>query len=198
MNLYQTKSQSDLQDDDIIQLYWERDETAITATDDKYGRYLYTIAYNILHDKMDCEECLNDTYLGTWNRIPPERPNVFQVFLSRITRNIAVDKYRKKTAGKRIPTEMTVCLNELDDCIPAIDTLEQQYYSGEIANIINNYLKTLSQRALTIFICRYYFSDSIASIAAMFNVNQSTIFRTLTKIREGLKERLKQEGYWDE
>lgn len=198
MNQSQSERHSDLHDDKIIELYWNRDETAITATDDKYGRYLFAIAYNVLHDKMDCEECLNDTYLSTWNLIPPKRPNVFQVFLSRITRNIAIDKYRMSTAEKRIPSELTVSLNELDDCIPSIDTLEHQYYTHEIGNILNSYLKTLSRRSLTIFICRYYFSDSVASIAAMLQVNESTVFRALTKIREGLKERLKQEGYWNE
>lgn len=198
MDQSQSKRYSDLQDDEIIELYWNRDETAITATDDKYGRYLFAIAYNVLHDRMDCEECLDDTYLSTWNLIPPKRPNVFQVFLSRITRNIAIDKYRMSTAEKRIPSELTVSLNELGDCIPSVDTLEQQYRAHEIGNVLNSYLRTLSRRSLTIFISRYYFADSIADIAAMLKVNESTVFRALTKIRQGLKERLIQEGYWNE
>ena len=88
-------------DGEIIELYWKREEAAISETDKKYGKYLYRIAYNIVHDELDCEECLNDTYLGTWNRIPPARPNVFQIFLSKIMRNIAVDRFRKNTAKKR-------------------------------------------------------------------------------------------------
>ncbi|MBQ8287925.1 MAG: sigma-70 family RNA polymerase sigma factor [Clostridia bacterium] len=198
MNQSQSERHPGLHDDEIIQLYWNRDEIAISATDEKYGRYLFAIAYNVLHDKMDCEECLNDTYLSTWNLIPPKRPSVFQVFLSRITRNIAIDKYRMSTAEKRIPSELTISLNELDDCIPSVETLEQQYHAREIGNVLNSYLRTLSRRSLTIFISRYYFADSISDIAAMLKVNESTVFRSLTKIREGLKERLIREGYWNE
>ena len=105
-----------LSDEQIIQLYWDRNETAITATDEKYGRYLYTIAYNVLHDRLDCEECLNDTYLGTWNRIPPTRPAAFMVFLSKIMKNIAVDRHRKNTAEKRVPGELDVQFIEIMGC----------------------------------------------------------------------------------
>lgn len=87
------KERSALPDEAIIDMYWDRNERAIEETDKKYGKYLYTIAYNILHDGLDCEECVNDTYLGTWNRIPPERPNIFQVFLAKIIRNISIDSY---------------------------------------------------------------------------------------------------------
>ena len=95
-----------LEDEEIIELYWARNERAISETDKKYKNYLYTIAYNILHDALDCEECLNDTYLGTWNTIPPTRPNVFQAFISKIMRNTAIGRYNKNTADKRVPSEM--------------------------------------------------------------------------------------------
>ena len=99
MNTQKEKqSEKTLPDEAIIELYWQRNEQAIAEPARKYGKYLFTIAYNIVHDRLDCEECVNDTYLGTWNRIPPQRPNVFQVFLSRIMRNIAIDKFRKNTA----------------------------------------------------------------------------------------------------
>lgn len=198
MNQSKSERLSDLHDDAIIELYWNRDEAAITATDDKYGRYLFAIAYNVLHDRMDCEECLDDTYLSTWNQIPPKRPSVFQVFLSRITRNIAIDKYRASTADKRIPSELTVSLSELDDCLPSLDNIERQHHMHEIATVLNSYLRTLSKKTLTIFVCRYYFADSIADIASMLQVNESTVYRTLSRIRKGLKERLMQEGCWDE
>ena len=103
--------QSTMSDEDIVALYFARNEKAISETDLKYGRYLFTIAYNIVHDRLDCEECLNDTYLGTWNAIPPHRPPVFQVFLSKIMRNTAVDKFRKTRASKRIPSELVVSLD---------------------------------------------------------------------------------------
>ena len=104
-----------LEDNEIIELYWERDEEAISETDKKYGRYLFTIANNIVNNRLDSEECVNDTYLGTWNAIPPTRPNVFQVFLSKVMRNIAVDKFREKSAQKRIPSELMSSLDEISE-----------------------------------------------------------------------------------
>ncbi len=187
-----------LTDEEIIELYWNRNEEAITATDDKYGKYLYMIAYNIIHDNMDCEECLNDTYLSTWNRIPPARPKFFQVFLSKIMRNIAVDRYRRKTADKRIPSEMSGSMEELDGCLPDDKEVEDEIMRREVINIMNAYLRELTKREVLIFICRYYYSDSIDSIASMLNVSRNTVFRELAKIREGLKERLIAEGYYHE
>ena len=104
-----------LADEDIVALYFDRNESAIDETDKKYGKYLYTIAYNIIHDSMDCEECLDDTYLSTWNRIPPTRPKILKVFLSKIMRDVAVDRYRKDSAKKRVPSELTVSLEECDE-----------------------------------------------------------------------------------
>lgn len=191
-------SNNKLTDEEIIELYWDRNEEAITATDDKYGKYLYMIAYNIIHDNMDCEECLNDTYLSTWNRIPPARPKFFQVFLSKIMRNIAVDRYRRKTADKRIPSELSGSMEELDGCLPDDKDVEDEIMRREVINIMNAYLRELSKREVLIFICRYYYSDSIDSIAAMLKVSRNTVFRELAKIREGLKERLTSEGYYHE
>ena len=107
-----------LSDEQIIDLYFAREERAIKETDHKYGKYLFTIAYNIVQDTLDCEECLNDTYLNTWNRIPPTRPSIFHAFLSKIMRNIAVDRYRHNKAQKRAPSEMLLTLEELDSCTP--------------------------------------------------------------------------------
>ncbi|MBQ8287211.1 MAG: sigma-70 family RNA polymerase sigma factor [Clostridia bacterium] len=199
MKLNQPNQQREkLTDEEIIDLYWDRNEEAITATDDKYGKYLYMIAYNIIHDNMDCEECLNDTYLSTWNRIPPARPKFFQIFLSKIMRNIAVDRYRRKTADKRIQSEMSSSMEELDACLPADKDVEDEIMRREVINTMNAYLRELSKREVLIFICRYYYSDSIDSIAAMLKVSRNTVFRELAKIREGLKERLVAEGYYHE
>ncbi len=183
-----------LSDEEIIDLYWKREERAIKATDLKYGKYLYSIAYNIVHDKLDCEECLNDTYLGTWNRIPPARPNVFQIFLSKIMRNVAVDKFRKKTADKRVPSELVVSLNEFDDCIPREPSTDQMTEIEEIARILNDYVKGLSDIQAFIFVCRYYYSDRVDTIAKMLKYSPSTVYRELAKIRNGLRERFEKEG----
>ncbi|MBQ8381911.1 MAG: sigma-70 family RNA polymerase sigma factor [Clostridia bacterium] len=187
-----------MSDEAIIELYWNRNEDAILATDDKYGRYLYALAYNIVRDDPDCEECLNDTYLSTWNRIPPTRPNVFQIFLSKITRNLAVDKYRKRSAAKRVPSELTLSLEELDECIPSETTVEDDYATKEIGDILYTYLRSLNKRSLMIFICRYYFADSIETIAVMLKISESTVYRELAAIRTGLKQRLEAGGYWRE
>lgn len=183
-----------LTDDEIVDLYWARDEKAIDATDKKYGKYLYTIAYNIVHDDMDCEECLNDTYLGTWNRIPPTRPTVFHVFLSKIMRNIAIDRYRQNTAAKRVPSELVVSLAELDDCMVCDPSAEEEYAISEIARVMNTYLESLSEREQLVFVCRYYYSDYIADIARMLRVSESTVRRELEKIRQNLKAALQKEG----
>ncbi len=184
-----------LSDEAIIELYWKRDEEAITQTDRKYKRYLYTIAYNILHDNLDCEECLNDTYLGTWNAIPPQRPSVFQIFLSKIMRNTAVIRYKYNTAQKRVPSEMTLSLDELNECIPSDPSAEEEYFIGELSRLLSEFLRKLPERSAFIFICRYYCSDRISDIAQMLHISERTVFRELTSMRSDLKDLLEKEGY---
>ena len=183
-----------LPDETIVDLYWDRNERAIEETDRKYGKYLYVIAYNIVHDRLDCEECINDTYLGAWNSIPPQRPSVFQVFLSRVMRNIAVDKVRHNTAAKRIPSELLVSLEELDDCLSSGLSVEEELAVKELARVLNDYLHTLNDREQFIFVCRYYYADKVSAIARMLQVGEATVFRELAAIREGLKKHLEKEG----
>ena len=182
-----------LSDEAIIQLYWKREERAIEETDLKYGKYLYTIAYNIVHDHLDCEECLNDTYLGTWNQIPPTRPTVFHVFLSRIMRNIAVDRYRKNSAEKRIPSELVMSLDELQHCIPAPEEHVDEYVE-QMGGVLNVFLRSLDDVDEFMFVCRYYYADNLDTIAQMLQTSKSTVFRRLTRLREKLAEILRQEG----
>lgn len=184
-----------MEDDKIISLYWARDEQAITETDKKYKRYLYTIAYNILHDNMDCEECLNDTYLGTWNAIPPAKPSVFQIFLSKIMRNTATSRYKRNTADKRIPSEMTISLEELEQCMPQGLTAEEEYTVTELGRVLSKYLRGLSEDDSFIFFCRYYCSDKISDIAQMLHVNERKIYRKLATMRQDLKALLEKEGF---
>lgn len=183
-----------LTDTEIIDLYWQRNEKAIEATDNKYGKYLYGIAYNIVRDGFECEECLDDTYLGTWNRIPPARPSAFQAFLSRITRNIAIDKFRKKRAEKRIPSELMESLDEIRECFDAENAPERQMEIKEIALILSDFLRNLPKRRSLIFICRYYYADKVSDIAKMLEVSESTVWRELSEIRRELKITLVKEG----
>jgi RNA polymerase sigma-70 factor (ECF subfamily) len=192
-----SKNQRLLADESIIKLYWERDERAIVETDRKYKGYLHTIAYNILHDRLDCEECLNDTYLGTWNAIPPERPSIFQAFLSKIMRNTAIVRYKRNSASKRIPSEMTVSLEELGESMPQSPSAEDEYLTSQVSRIVSDFLRSLPERSAFIFICRYYCSDRIADIAAMLALSERTVFRELTAMRDELKELLIKEGYYN-
>lgn len=176
-----------LADESIVELYWQRNEKAISETDRKYGKYLYVIAYNIVHDRLDCEECLNDTYLGTWNQIPPQRPNVFQVFLSRIMRNIAVDRLRANSAQKRVPSEMMVSLDELNDCITDEVTMEETIALRELSRVMNDYLRTLNDREQFIFVCRYYIEEGITAVASeafqgLTNLTNITLSNTIETI----------------
>lgn len=184
-----------MEDEKIIELYWDRNEQAIAETDKKYKRYLYGIAYNILHNDPDCEECLNDTYLGTWNAIPPSRPSIFQIFLSKIMRNTAITRYKRNSADKRIPSEMTVSLEELDQCIPKSLSTEEEYLVSELSRILSGYIRSLSEDDAFVFFCRYYCSDKISDIASMLRVSERTVFRKLTDIKQDLKKLLEKEGY---
>ena len=184
-----------LSDEEIIELYWRRNERAIQHTDKKYGRYLYTIAYNIVHDRLDSEECLNDTYLGTWNQIPPTRPNVFQAFLAKITRNIAVDKYRNSSAEKRMASELSCSMNELRECMSHEPSVEEEYAIREMCRILNEYLHSISEKDEFIFVCRYYYSDRISDIAKMLGVSDRTIYRSLSEMRAAFKKKIEEEGY---
>ena len=188
-------------DEQIIELYWSRDEKAIEETDRKYKKYLYGIAYNILHDNLDCDECLNDTYLGTWNAIPPAKPSIFQVFLFKITRNISIARYKKNRAYKRIPSEMTVSIDELDKYITYNEfdsPVDEDYHTNRLARIFSDYLRVISDKKRFIFISRYYCSDSISNIAEMLRISDRTVFRELSAIREELKAILIKEGYYNE
>lgn len=183
-----------LTDGAIIDLYWKRDEQAIRETDKKYGSYLYVIAYNIIHNHMDSEECVNDTYLGTWNRIPPTRPHVFQVFLTKIMRNIAVDRYRQKYAAKRIPSEMTLSLEDIGDALPSADSTEGDVLVDQVADILNTYLRMLPDKIQFAFVCRYYYADRVANIATMLGVSENTVYRYLNEAKNGLKKELERGG----
>lgn len=187
-----------LGDEKIVELYWQREERAIEETDRKYGKYLYTIAYHIVHDRLDSEECLNDTYLGTWNSIPPAKPTLLQVFVSKIMRNVAVNRFKSNTALKRIPSELTRSLEELDECMAYSPTPEEERVASETGRVISEYLRGLRDREAFEFICRYYYSDTVVDIASMLNVSRNTVFRDLAQIRNELKERLEKEGLWHE
>ena len=184
-----------ISDEAIIELYWARDEKAIKETDLKYKKYLYSVAYNIVHDALDCEECMNDTYLGAWNAMPPSRPNALKAFLTTILRRIAINRYHSKQRKNSIPSEMTVSLSELEAFIADDDSVDAKFDTIRLGKVISDYIRSLSKRRRFIFMSRYYVADTIDTIAGALNLSRSMINKELVAIRAGLKEKLESEGY---
>ena len=176
-----------MEDEKIIALYWERNENAVRETNAKYGRYCYTVAYNILHSHEDSEECVNDTWNSAWNIIPPEKPTRLQSFLARITRNIAIDRYRYENAQKR-SAEIEIAIDEYWECIPNQDAAIEDEVVLEKA--INGFLASLDTKARIIFMRRYWFSDSYSDISKQVGLSEKNVSVRLTRIRKELRKYL--------
>lgn len=180
-----------MEDEKIITLYWERDENAIRETDIKYGKYCYTIAHNILHSHEDSEECVNDTWNGAWNAIPPAKPTKLQSFLARITRNIAIDRYRYENAQKR-SAEIEIAIDEYWECIPNQDAaIEDEVVLGKA---INGFLASLDTKTRIIFMRRYWYSMSVKDIADGMRLSESHVSVILHRARSRFKNYLTKEG----
>ena len=176
----------------IIELYWQRSETAVRETKTKYGRRCYQIAYNILHDRSDAEECENDTYMDAWNSIPPHKPTALAAFLGAITRRIALDRWRKRNAQKR-GGDLTVSLGELEECIPSEKDMDTRITAASLAASINGFLYTLPEAECNVFVRRYWHFDSIGSICARYGYRQSKVKMMLQRTREKLQAHLEKE-----
>ena len=183
-----------MDDNMIIDLYWARSESAINETALKYGNYCLKIAMNILQNQEDSDECVNDTYLRAWNAIPPQRPTIFPSFLGKITRNLSLNKYRKQRTKKRGGYEVALLLDELEDCIPSGRSVEAEYEAGVIAKTIDSFLYSIDAESRIVFVRRYWYVDSIRSIAARFQMNESKVKSMLFRTRNKLKIYLEKEG----
>jgi RNA polymerase sigma-70 factor (ECF subfamily) len=184
-----------LSDEAIVELYWARDEAAIKHTDIKYRSYLLKTAYNILQDMQDSEECLNDTYLDTWNAIPPERPRVLQAFIGRITRNLAIDRYRAKHRKKAVPPCFIASLEDLQGWALEDDDYASKQEAQILADVISAWLRTLSERKRYVFFARYYDAQTTQDIAQVLGVARSTVNADIAFIKTSLKQALQKEGY---
>ncbi len=191
----QSKASAAISDGQIVELYWRRDEQAINETDIKYGKYLLAVAYNIVHDTSDSEECLNDTYVGAWNSIPPARPNVLKAFLAAIMRRTAIDCYKAGKRQKRVASELTVSLSEVEDFISDGDDVYSETESKELGRIISDFVRSLSERRMYIFMSRYYVARPIKEIARLLGCSESTVNKEIAVIKRDLKEKLEKEGY---
>jgi len=183
-----------MSDEDIIELYFQRDERAISETDRKYKNYLLAIADNILNSRSDSEECLNDTYLGAWNAIPPERPRVLQAFLSVIMRRSAFNKYKSNRREKRVPHELVDSLSEIGDFADGDDILSE-LEAENLRRIINDFVRGLPERRRYIFVSRYYFSRTVPEVTRALSCSESTVHKEIAKIKKELREKLEGEGY---
>ena len=182
-----------MEDSKIVELFLNRDENAITESDKKYGKYCFSIAFNILKDRFETEECVNDTFLAAWSSIPPQIPQLFSAFLAKITRNLSLKKYRSKTAVKRGGTALA--LDELYECIPSGSIVLDALEARELAQLIDAFLRTLSFEERYIFLRRYWYFDSIKDIAFSLNMSEGQIKMRLSRTRKKLLLKLQKEGH---
>lgn len=183
-----------MEDQGIVELFFDRSEQAIVETDKKYGGYCYTIAYNILASREDSEESVSDTYFSAWNTIPPRKPTLLQAFLGKITRHISIDRWRKQTAQKRGGKGLTLALEELGECL---DTrgMEAEITHRELTRVLNGFLASLAETERNVFLCRYWYMDTIETIAKITGFSQSKVTSMLHRTRGKLRKKLAEEGY---
>jgi len=184
-----------MDDMQIVQMYWERNQQAIPITAEKYGNYCASIARNILDSNEDVEECLNDTWLGAWNSMPPHRPGVLSVFLGKIIRNLLFSRFRRDHAEKRGSGELPLVLDELGECVSGGDSVEGEWNRKELLTAINGFLERLAPEKRVIFVCRYWCADRVADIAARVGMTENHVSMILTRLRRELREDLVERGF---
>ena len=181
-----------VEDSKIVELYWARAEAAIAESERKYGKYCYTIAHGILRCREDSEECVNDTWLGAWNAMPPHRPSMLSTFLGKITRRLALHRVEKSTAEKRGGGTVPLVIEELNECLPA--PVEGGVEEIALAEVLDRFLDSLPQMARTMFLQRYWYLRSVREIARELGVGESRVKVTLHRARARLREMLEKEG----
>ena len=186
-----------MQDFEIVQMYLDRNEQAINETKNKYGNYCYAIAHNILHNNEDSQEVVNDTYLATWDAIPPHHPLNLSTFIGKITRRLSLNKWRNENAQKRGGGQTALSFEELEACIPDNKSFKDELDAKILAESINGFLALLKPEQRKVFVCRYWFFESIEDIAKNFNYSQSKVKMILKRTRDNLKDYLIKEGYYE-
>ena len=179
-----------LSDDDIIGLYFARSERAIAETESKYGRLLYTVAFRCVGDAECAKECQNDAYLAVWNRVPPERPKNLQAYLTAITRHLAINRYKKESAARRIPSEMTVAMQDLEFALRSDGDPAREAEQAQLSAAIGSFVKGLDKKRRYIFIQRYYMAGTVSDIAATLGIGDSAVYKELDKLKKKLKKYL--------
>lgn len=187
-------SSNTVSDEDLIQLFEQRNEEALVQTAQKYSHYCYEIAYQILKQREDCEEILNDTYLATWNSIPPNHPPSLKYYLGKICRNLSINRYHSSHRQKRTGNQYALALQELLPCIPSNNSLEKSIEYQELIHLINTFLRSLKKEDSSLFLLRYFYFKSIEELATILGVKKGTIKVRLHRIRKQLKQYLEKEG----
>ncbi len=184
-----------MEDSQIIDLYWDRSEEAVTQTAIKYGKYCHCIAYRILADRQDADESVNDTYLAAWNSMPPHRPGSLSAFLGKITRRLSISRWRKQSAEKRGGGEIMLALEELGDCVPSGENVGNAVEQRELIRTIDRFLSGLSEQERDVFVCRYWFLAPVGEISRKFHMGESKVKMMLLRTRNKLSAYLQKEGY---
>jgi len=184
-----------MNDEEIVELYWQRMESALTVTQEKYGFYLLKIARNILQDEGDSEESVNDTYLAAWSSMPPQRPTVLSAYLAKLTRRISISKFRRRTAEKRQGSEFALSISEVEEMMTDHTNPEKELEAKHLGELLNGFLRSLKPDERNTFIGRYYYMDPLKDIAAYCGMSEGKTKTVLFRTRQKLKDYLAKEGY---
>lgn len=184
-----------MEDRQIVDLYWARSESAITETDKKYGRYCHYIAYQILCDDMDAEEIVNDTYLKTWNTVPPNYPDPLKSYVGMISSQLALNRYEEKGAARRGGGKMPLVFHELDECLADEEASADMAESIVLRDLLNRFIWSLPKKTRNIFVRRYWYASSLAEIAEEYGMKESAVAMLMFRTRQKLREFLQKEGF---
>jgi RNA polymerase sigma-70 factor (ECF subfamily) len=184
---------TEITDEEIVEMYFARSSSALEETANKYGKFLFSVSYHILHNKLDAEECTSDAYMACWNTIPPTRPQSLRAYSGALCRNISLDKYKHTHAEKRGGGKTETLLSEIEEFLPA-EGAGADYGENEAAEVINKFLATLNKKERVIFVRRYWFADDVKEIAARTGEKEGTVKSLLFRLRKRLKEKLEEEG----
>ena len=182
-----------MEDVQIVDLYWQRDESAIRETDSKYGSFCHRLAMNILHSFQDSEECVSDTYGRCWDTMPPQRPRSLRAYLGTIVRNLSISRYRASHAQKRFGGVETL-LSELEDCVPAAENVQRTVEARELSELISRWLQSIPAGDRALFVRRYWSGEAVKTLASEMGIRPNALTKRLLRLREDLRRFLEEEG----
>ena len=184
-----------MEDSRIVDLYWSRDQRAVEASEKKYGRYCHVVAMRIVEDREDSRECVNDTWMQAWNSMPPHRPEFLRMFLAKITRALAWNRYRAEHTQKRGGGQVALALEELEECVAGGGNPEDAMLAKELGELVGNFVRGLPEKERNVFTRRYFFTESISEIAVGYGMTENSVTVALSRARKKLKEALAEKGY---